>query len=108
MDEHTKRYIKKGCRPLNNCSDVLSSNEALKHFAEMWGKYKADTMIMLTAIEYEFISKEEFDAGELNALRYMIGNTGKFFKGCYEEYQAQLERERLRIEKESVDNQEVQ
>lgn len=78
-----RRYVKKGCEEtLAHCEQLLESDEALKHFGKMWGEYKADTMMMLTSMEYEYISKYEFTDKELEVFRHVIGNIGLFFRGC--------------------------
>jgi len=87
-----RRYIKKGSvESLKNCEQIIETDEALKHFGKMWGEYKADTMMMMTAIEYEFIQNYNFTEGELRVLRHVIGNIGLFFKSCKVVHDARIE-----------------
>jgi hypothetical protein len=84
---HLRNYIIKSCTGnLTTCRELLSSEEALKQFGKLWGDYKADMMMMLTSIEYEFIANYDFTESELKVLRHFIGNTGTFFKRCKEEH----------------------
>jgi len=86
-----RRYLKRGISEnLTDCEQLLDSDEALKHFGKMWGEYKMDTMMMLTAIEYEFIHKYDFNEGELKVLRHVIGNIGLFFRSCKESHDAKI------------------
>jgi len=88
---HLRKYIEKTCsNTLTQCEDLLGSDEALKHFGKMMGEYKADTMMMFTAMEYEFINNYDFTEDQLKVLRHFIGNTGLFFKGCKEQHEAKV------------------
>jgi hypothetical protein len=89
-------YLKQGCEEtLENCEQLLSSDEALKAFGQMWGKYKLDTMMMMTAIEYEYIHKYDFNQEELQVLRHVIGNIGLFYRGCKVAHDTKEELRRL-------------
>jgi hypothetical protein len=95
-----KKYLKRSSTAnIGSCGELLGSNEALKHFGKMWGEYKADTMMMLTSLEYEFIAKQNFTKEHIEALRWFIGNVGIFFKNCKNEHDAQIEKELKRVEK---------
>lgn len=90
--ENLRVYLKKGSiENLKDCEQLLGSDEALKHFGKMWGEYKVDTMMMLTAIEYEYIQNYKFTEVELDVLRHVIGNIGLFFRGCKEAHDAKVE-----------------
>ena len=94
---YLRKYLKKGCTEnLKDCEQLIDSDEALKHFGEMWGRYKSDTMMMLTAIEYEFIQKYDFTEGEIRVLRHVIGNIGMFLKGCKSAHDTKVELQNLK------------
>lgn len=98
-DIYLRKYIRKTCfGKLDKCSDLLSSNEALKHFGKMWGEFKPDTMMVLTSLEYQYISDVdyEFTEKELRAIRWFIGNFGEFLKGCKQEHDQQVKNEEER------------
>ena len=89
-------YLKKGCgETLKECEQLISTDEGLKHFGEMWGKYKVDTMMMFTAIEYEFLHNYNFTEEEVRVLRHVIGNIGLFFKGCQIAHDSKVELQHL-------------
>lgn len=81
--KYLQKYLESGSEgPLNSPKDILFHPEAIDHFAETWDKFKPDLMAMMTAIEYEFIAKEQFGPEAINAMRYFIGNLALFMKGC--------------------------
>lgn len=81
--KYLQKYIESGAQgPLNSPKDILFHPEAIDLFAHIWNEYKSDLMAMMTAIEYEFIAKEQFTAEAINGIRYMIGNIALFIKGC--------------------------
>lgn len=78
-----KKYLKKSSKEqMNKCGDLLSSTEALKHFGKVWGEYKTDLMVALTSLEYEWMTKFNFNKEEFEAVKYILGNIALFFKGC--------------------------
>lgn len=92
-----RSYLKKGCEAnLKNCEQLIESDEALKHLGEMWGKYKVDTMMMFTAIEYEYIQNYDFTEDEIKVMRHVIGNIGLFFKACKAAHDTKVELQRAR------------
>lgn len=99
-----RKYLLKGCtESLKECELLLGSDEALKHFGGMWGRYKADTMMMMTAIEYEFINGYDFTEAEHKVLRHVIGNISVFFKRCKKAHDTKVELQNLqqqRLEEE--------
>lgn len=95
-----RSYLRKGCEEtLRNCEQLIETDEGLKHFGKMWGEYKADTMMMFTAIEYEYIQKYDFTEAEIKVLRHVIGNIGLFFKGCKIAHDTKIELQNLKNSK---------
>lgn len=95
-----KRYVAQTCLHKKvPKTEILSTNKALKHFGEMWGEHKRDTMMMITALEYEFVSEGEFTEKELVAVRGILGKMGLFFRECQAEHrlieEAQLRRKNI-------------
>ncbi len=89
-DTYLRKYIKKRCiKNLQRCEQILESHEALKKFSDLWNQEKESIMLMLTGIEYEFLSNREFTEKELAAVRHVIGNVSLFFKKCNESYNLQ-------------------
>jgi hypothetical protein len=74
-------------------ADLLSSNEALKLFANMWDKQKEDLMMMVTKIEYDFITNNEFDKEQLLHVKGALGDVLTFYARCNEEYYNYLKRQ---------------
>lgn len=98
--EQLRSYLRLGCTEnLKQCEQLINTDEGLKHFGKMWGEYKVDTMMMLTAIEQEYIHNYEFNEGEIRTLRHFIGNVGLFFRGCKIAHEARVE---LQQEREKV------
>lgn len=90
--ELLRSYLTKGCSDtLKQCDQLIQSDEALKHFGQMWGKYKVETMLVLTAMEYEYIQAYDFTEAEIRVLRHFIGNIGLFYRGCKDSHDARQE-----------------
>ena len=53
--------------------------------------------MMFTAIEYDFIAKNEFTEKELAAIKTILGNIGLFLKSCKAEHDAQVAKELKRL-----------
>jgi len=67
--------------------ELLGTNEALKHFAKMWGdELKGDTMMMLAVVEQEYITNEVFTDKEIVAVKQVLGKVGLFFRDCKREW----------------------
>lgn len=93
-----QKYLKIiSTKTIANPGELLSSNEALKQFGKLWGEYKADVMMMLTSIEYEYIAKNRFTPEQIDAIKYFIGNVALFLKGCKKEHDEQIEKEQKRV-----------
>lgn len=89
-----KKYLKLGCSKKEiTKEEILGSNEALKQFAKLWGEHKADTMMMLTVIEYEFISNNNYTEEEIVAFKGALGKVGLFLRGCKGEWDVHKEAE---------------
>lgn len=67
-------------------SELLSSNESLKQFGKMWNDNKADVMMMLAVIEYEYASDNVYEAKEIAAVKQTLGRVAKFLQGCGSEW----------------------
>lgn len=67
-------------------SELLNSNESLKHFGTLWNYHKDDVLMMLTVLEYEFISRNNYSEDQVAAIKTILGETGKFFKQCGSEW----------------------
>jgi len=92
-----RSYLKRGSEDtLKDCEQLVGSDEALKHFGNMWGEYKVDTMMMFTAIEYEYIQNYDFTESELKVLRHVIGNIGLFYRGCKVAHDSKVELQEMK------------
>lgn len=84
-DIYLKKYIRKTCSSnLESCAEIVSTN-GLNAFAKLWEENKEDLMLMIAGVEYEFVSKESFNASDLATLRHALGNVVMFFQGCSDE-----------------------
>lgn len=96
-----RRYLKKGCKDtLEDCEQLMGTDEALKHFGMMWGKYKVDTMMMITAIEHDYINEFNFTEDEINAVKHVIGKVGLFFSSCKSVHDTKVELQNLKAQEE--------
>jgi len=75
---------------------LLSSHEALKHFGNIWGSYKSDAMMMITAAEYEFITDNQFDDKQISAVKQVLGKILVFLKDCSKEYEMSVKIQEMR------------
>lgn len=92
-----RAYLKRGCtETLHEVEQLIETDEALKHFGKMWGPYKADTMMMLTAIEYDYIQNYDFTEAEVKVLKHTIGNIGLFLARCKKAHDTRIELQKLR------------
>lgn len=89
--ELLRSYLKKGSQEtLKRCDQLIDTDEGLKHFGKMWGEYKTETMLVLTALEYEYIQNYDFTKQEVQAIKHFIGNLALFYKGCKDAHEARL------------------
>ncbi len=86
-DLFLQKYVRKTCySKVDTCEKILGSDESLKRFAKLWDEDKEGVVMMMTSMEYEFVSNREFTASELATLRHVIGNISMFFKNASEEW----------------------
>jgi hypothetical protein len=95
MDYYLKKYVRKTCiGDMKNYKDIVEGSDSLERFASLWQKDKVSVMMMLTAIEYEFLSKESYGKREADVLRHFLGNVALFFSGCADEYVMDMEKKK--------------
>lgn len=80
-------------------SELLSSNEALKRFGQLWIESRTDVLMMMTVLEYDFISQGVYTEGELRAVKATLGKVATFIRECSEEWE-EFEREQEKKEKD--------
>jgi len=76
-------------------AELLSSNEALRRFGELWKLQKEDVMMMLAIVEYEYRANKTYTSGEIAILKKVLSEICKFLNGCAKEWE-EFERKKLK------------
>jgi len=66
--------------------ELLTSNEALKAMGRVGNEYKADVMMMLAVIEYEFGRNYNYSEKEMAAVKTVLAEVMKYFISCGQEW----------------------
>lgn len=66
--------------------ELLTSTEALKAMGELGNEYKADLMMMVAVIEYEFGRNYNYSDKEIAAVKRVLGEVMKYFISCGKEW----------------------
>lgn len=90
--------------PIVPKKELLTDSIALKHFANMWDDHKADTMMMLATVEYEYLHNNRLSSEEVAVLQGALGHVGLFLKDCKKEYDLMLERQMSNQRKMPIEN----
>jgi len=78
---------------------LLSGHEALKQFGSLYGTYQADMMMMLTSIEYKYITDNDPSADEFRAAKKVLGEVALFLRDCKREYDMSVAIQEKRAQK---------
>lgn len=80
----------------------MTSNEALKAFGKIGLDYKADVMMMMASIEYEYGRNKNYTTREIGAVKVALAEVMKYFLKCadeWQEYETQQARKTLENKK---------
>jgi len=66
--------------------ELMTSNEALKAFGKVGNEYKADVMMMLAVIEYEYGRNRNYTDVEIAAVKKTLAEVMKYFVSCGKEW----------------------
>jgi hypothetical protein len=82
--------------------ELMTSNEALKAFGQIALNHKADIMMMMAVIEYEYGRNRNYSDNEIAAVKKTLAEIMKYFISCgqeWEEYENEQSRSTLKNRK---------
>ena len=103
--DNLKKYFRLSCENSKVTKrDLLTDTEVLKHFAKLGGDYMADTMQMLSVIQYEYMAENSFSEREISGVQAALGKVAVFMRDCKKEYELMLLEQQQAADKKNIDN----
>ena len=100
MLKELRKFLRKK-QKLNECADLLGTNDLVYQFANFWDTYKDEIMLVAAVHLHRFELDCEYTKDEMAAYKKGLADTNLFFEKCSKEFEKQ-KKERANAMQEEI------